>query len=87
MNSVEIPTRCLGVVIPVYNEEKTIVDTMKDFFNVCPETGIYLIDHTFLNHTNELLRCYLSGSRLLSPEMHYPPESPASARTSASNGA
>jgi glycosyltransferase involved in cell wall biosynthesis len=24
MNSVEIPTRCLGVVIPVYNEEKTL---------------------------------------------------------------
>ena len=24
MHSVEIPLRCLGVVIPVYNEEKTL---------------------------------------------------------------
>ena len=24
MNPIEIPARCLGVVIPVYNEEKTL---------------------------------------------------------------
>ena len=39
--------KSIAIILPAYNEELTIVDTMKDFFNVCPETGIYVIDHTF----------------------------------------
>ncbi len=49
-------TKTLAIILPAYNEELTIVDTMKDFFEACPEAGIYVIDNASKDRTNELAR-------------------------------
>jgi glycosyltransferase involved in cell wall biosynthesis len=46
----------IAIILPAYNEELTIVDTMKDFFSVCPEADIYVIDNASKDRTNELAR-------------------------------
>jgi glycosyltransferase involved in cell wall biosynthesis len=46
----------IAIILPAYNEELTIVDTMKDFFRVCPEAEIYVIDNASKDRTNELAR-------------------------------
>ncbi len=49
-------SKILAIILPAYNEELTIVDTMKDFFSVCPEAEIYVIDNASKDRTNELAR-------------------------------
>ncbi|MDP3851660.1 MAG: glycosyltransferase family 2 protein [Luteolibacter sp.] len=49
-------TKSIAIILPAYNEELTIVDTMKDFFSVCPEAEIYVIDNASKDRTNELAR-------------------------------
>ena len=49
-------TKSIAIILPAYNEELTIVDTMKDFFNVCPEAEIYVIDNASKDRTYELAR-------------------------------
>lgn len=44
----------IAVILPAYNEDLTIVGTMKDFFNVCPEAEIYVIDNASTDRTKEL---------------------------------
>ena len=48
--------KSIAIILPAYNEELTIVDTMKDFFSVCPEAEIYVIDNASRDRTNELAR-------------------------------
>ncbi|RYD31796.1 MAG: glycosyltransferase [Verrucomicrobiaceae bacterium] len=46
----------IAIILPAYNEELTIVDTMKDFFSVCPDAEIYVIDNASKDRTNALAR-------------------------------
>lgn len=48
--------KSIAIILPAYNEELTIVDTMNDFFRVCPEAEIYVIDNASKDRTNELAR-------------------------------
>jgi len=48
--------KSIAIILPAYNEELTIVNTMKDFFSVCPEAQIYVIDNASKDRTNELAR-------------------------------
>lgn len=49
-------SKTIAIILPAYNEELTIVDTMKDFFSVCPDAEIYVIDNASKDRTNELAR-------------------------------
>lgn len=49
-------SKSIAIILPAYNEELTIVDTMKDFHQVCPEAFIYVIDNASKDRTNELAR-------------------------------
>jgi len=49
-------SKSIAIILPAYNEELTIVDTMSDFFSVCPEAEIYVIDNASKDRTNELAR-------------------------------
>ena len=49
-------SKTVAIILPAYNEELTIVDTMKDFFDVCPEAEIYVVDNASKDRTNELAR-------------------------------
>jgi glycosyltransferase involved in cell wall biosynthesis len=48
--------KSIAIILPAYNEELTIVDTMKDFFSVCPDAEIYVVDNASKDRTNELAR-------------------------------
>jgi glycosyltransferase involved in cell wall biosynthesis len=48
--------KTIAIILPAYNEELTIVDTMKDFYGICPEAEIYVIDNASKDRTNELAR-------------------------------
>jgi glycosyltransferase involved in cell wall biosynthesis len=48
--------KSIAIILPAYNEELTIADTMKDFFVACPEAEIYVIDNASKDRTNELAR-------------------------------
>ncbi len=49
-------SKTIAIILPAYNEELTIVNTMKDFFSACPEAEIYVIDNASKDRTNELAR-------------------------------
>ena len=49
-------TKSIAIILPAYNEELTIVDTMKDFHQACPDAFIYVIDNASKDRTNELAR-------------------------------
>ena len=49
-------SKTIAIILPAYNEELTIVDTMKDFFGVYPDAEIYVIDNASKDRTNELAR-------------------------------
>jgi glycosyltransferase involved in cell wall biosynthesis len=55
MRTTDMP-KSIAIILPAYNEELTVVDTMKDFFSVCPEAEIYVIDNASTDRTNELVR-------------------------------
>lgn len=44
----------IAVILPAYNEELTIADTMKDFYHVIPEAEIYVVDNASTDRTREL---------------------------------
>lgn len=46
--------KTVAIILPAYNEELTIADTMKDFFSVYPEAEIYVVDNASKDKTNEL---------------------------------
>lgn len=48
--------KIIAIILPAYNEELTIVDTMKDFFSVCPDAEIYVVDNASKDRTNALAR-------------------------------
>ncbi len=54
-------SKFIAIILPAFNEELTIVDTMKDFFHECPEAGIYVIDNASTDRTNELARAAYLG--------------------------
>jgi glycosyltransferase involved in cell wall biosynthesis len=49
-------SKSIAIILPAYNEELTIVDTMKDFFYAYPDAEIYVIDNASKDRTNELAR-------------------------------
>lgn len=48
--------KSIAIILPAYNEELTIADTMRDFHNVCPEAELYVIDNASKDRTNEIAR-------------------------------
>lgn len=46
--------KSIAIIIPAYNEELTIVDTLRDFHRVCPEAEFYIIDNASNDRTHEL---------------------------------
>lgn len=55
-NTILPMSKSIAIILPAYNEELTIIDTMKDFFSVCPEAEFYVIDNASQDRTNELAR-------------------------------
>ena len=54
--SMESPHRCLSVVMPAYNEEKTLEDVIQRVL-ACPETGqLVVVDDASQDSTPEVLR-------------------------------
>lgn len=45
----------IAIIIPAYNEELTVVETLKDFYHHCPEAEIYVIDNGSQDRTNALV--------------------------------
>jgi glycosyltransferase involved in cell wall biosynthesis len=56
MHSTFIMKPSIAIILPAYNEELTIADTMKDFYGDCPEAEIYVIDNASTDRTNEIAR-------------------------------
>ncbi len=48
--------KTIAIILPAYNEELTVVDTMRDFFGACPDAEIYVIDSASEDRTYELAR-------------------------------
>jgi len=46
--------KSIAIIIPAYNEELTIADTMKDFHRVCPEAEFYVVNNASEDRTREL---------------------------------
>ena len=46
----------IAVLIPCYNESKTIEKVVKDFKKVLPEAVIYVYDNNSTDHTDEIAR-------------------------------
>jgi glycosyltransferase involved in cell wall biosynthesis len=46
--------KSIAIIIPAYNEELTIADTLRDFYAVCPEAEFYVIDNASTDRTIEL---------------------------------
>ena len=47
--------KTITILIPAYNEEKTIVPVMLDFHRACPEAKMYVIDNNSTDRTKELV--------------------------------
>lgn len=47
-------SQTIAIILPAYNEELTIVDTMRDFFGVCPDAEFYVVDSASKDRTYEL---------------------------------
>jgi glycosyltransferase involved in cell wall biosynthesis len=43
----------IAIIIPAYNEELTIVETLKDFHRACPEAEFYVVDNASNDRTYE----------------------------------
>jgi glycosyltransferase involved in cell wall biosynthesis len=48
--------KSIAIILPAYNEEITIRDTMEDFFSACPEAEIFVVDNNSTDRTNEIAR-------------------------------
>ena len=44
----------IAVLIPCYNESKTIEKVIKDYKKVLPEADIYVYDNNSTDHTDEI---------------------------------
>lgn len=51
----------IAVILPAYNEELTIKDTVLDFHSALPEAQIYIIDNNSKDSTNKIARDVLSS--------------------------
>jgi len=49
-------SKSIAIILPAYNEEITIRDTMEDFYNACPEAEIFVIDNNSTDRTNEIAK-------------------------------
>ncbi len=43
----------VAIILPAYNEELTIADTVRDFYSICPNADIYVIDNASKDKTSE----------------------------------
>ena len=65
-------SKSIAIIIPAYNEELTIVETLRDFHRVCPEAAFHVVDNASTDRTRELaLSAYqelgCKGSLLVEP--------------------
>ena len=65
-------SKSIAIIIPAYNEELTIVETLNDFHRVCPEAAFHVVDNASTDRTRELaLAAYqelgCKGSLLVEP--------------------
>lgn len=47
-------SKTIAIIIPAYNEEQTIVQTLKDFHQACPEAEFYVVDNASTDLTLSL---------------------------------
>ena len=45
----------IAVLIPAYNEEKTIASVMLDFHKACPQAKQYIIDNNSTDQTKAII--------------------------------
>lgn len=50
----EADSKSIAIIIPAYNEEMTIVDSLKDFYGVCPDAEFFVVDNASNDRTREL---------------------------------
>ncbi len=65
-------SKSIAIIIPAYNEELTIVETLRDFHRICPEAAFHVVDNASTDRTRELaLAAYqelgCKGSLLVEP--------------------
>lgn len=48
--------KTVAIILPAFNEELTIADTMRDFHSHAPDAEIYVIDNASQDKTNEIAR-------------------------------
>ena len=53
-----------AVLIPCYNESKTIKKVIKDYKSVLPEADIYVYDHNSNDKTDEIAKKSWSNSKI-----------------------
>ena len=46
----------IAVLIPCYNESKTIEKVVQDYQNILPEADIYVYDNNSVDHTDDIAR-------------------------------
>jgi len=46
----------IAIILPAYNEELTLADTIRDFHSVMPEAGIWVVDNASTDRTSEIAR-------------------------------
>jgi glycosyltransferase involved in cell wall biosynthesis len=49
-------SKSIAIIIPAFNEELTIMETLKDFHQVCPEAEFYVVDNASQDRTQDLAR-------------------------------
>ncbi len=47
-------SKSIAIVIPAFNEELTIAETLTDFHQVCPDAEFYVVDNASSDRTHEL---------------------------------
>jgi len=47
-------TKTIAIIIPAFNEEMTIAETLRDFHRVCPEARFHVIDNASTDRTREI---------------------------------
>jgi len=46
--------KSIAIIIPAYNEELTVAETLKDFHSFCPDAEFYIVDNGSQDRTNDL---------------------------------
>ena len=54
----------IAVLIPCYNESKTIEKVVKDYKKALPEADIYVYDNNSKDHTDEIAKKSWSYSKI-----------------------